>query len=499
MKRFYVTTPIYYPSGKLHLGHVYSTVAADVIARYKKQQGYETVFLTGMDEHGEKIEKKALEANISPIEFVNEKQEEIIKLWNILDVNYNIFSRTTDEFHVKQVQKYFSQLLENDDIYLSEYEGKYCVSCETFVTETNAKHDKCPDCGTELTLVKEECYKFRCSKYIDEIKRILENDVIEIKPESRKKEIINSFINNGVPDLALTRTNFTWGIPVLENPNHVMYVWFDALCNYITMLEKHEMMDFWPANIQIMGKEIIRFHVIYWPMFLLALNKPLPKKMFAHGWLLMNGEKMSKSKKNVIYPDFLVDRYGSDAVRYFLLREIPFGKDGIFTPENFVNRYNADLVNEFGNLINRTQKMITNSFPNKVMQYELTIEDENLFEKLNAIESKHDELINNLEYNKDLENTWFLVQECNKYIDLTEPWVLAKEDKKERLSTILFNLMYCIMKINDLIEPYMPNTNAILNESIVFEDEVIKITKQIPILFNRLDKKEIDLIEENMQ
>jgi methionyl-tRNA synthetase len=308
--KYYVTTPIYYPSGKLHLGHVYSTVSADIINRIRKQQGYESYFLTGMDEHGEKIQKKAEEQGLSPQDLVDNAEKDIKQLWQILDVEYDMFSRTTDEFHVKQVQDIFSKMLEKDDIYLGEYKGLYCVSCETYVTETQAKDCKCPDCGGELKEVTEETYKFRCSKYQDQVREMIEKDIINIEPKSRKNELLSSFFDKGIPDLAVTRTNFSWGIPVKENPKHVIYVWLDALTNYITT-PKEKGLDVWPANIQIMGKEITRFHAIYWPMFLLSLDLPMPDKLFAHGWLLMNGEKMSKSKKNVIYPEFLVENYST--------------------------------------------------------------------------------------------------------------------------------------------------------------------------------------------
>lgn len=503
MEKFYITTPIYYPSGKLHLGHVYSTVSADVLARIKKQQGYDVKFLTGTDEHGEKIEQKACEIGISPQEYVDRMASEIKELWKILDINYDIFARTTDMFHVKQVQKIFSKLLEQDDVYLGEYKGMYCVSCETFVTDSQIVDGHlCPDCKGELKEVVEETYKFRCSKYADKVKTMLENDEIKIEPQSRKNELINSFFNNGIPDLAITRTNFKWGVPVKENSNHVIYVWLDALTNYITNLEENSAIDFWPANVQIMGKEIIRFHAIYWPMILLALGYEMPKKLFAHGWLLMNGEKMSKSKKNVIYPEYLVENYSSDAVRYFLLREIPFGKDGIFTPSAFVQRFNSDLVNEFSNLFNRSISMANKYFGGKVVNYNIRNQyiDE-LNKQYKELEIKRLELIENLEFSKDLETIWEFIHQTNKFIDLTTPWTLAKdESQSELLSTTLFTLLDNICKIGNIITPYMPNAGEYITTTIMYSGDIIEVPKKVDILFSRLDEElEINKINESMQ
>lgn len=497
--KYYVTTPIYYPSGKLHLGHVYSTVSADVINRIKKQQGYESYFLTGMDEHGEKIQKKAEEQGLTPQQLVDNAEKDIKKLWEILDVEYDMFSRTTDEFHVKQVQDIFSRLLEQDDIYLGEYKGLYCVSCETYVTETQAKKNKCPDCNGELKEVTEETYKFRCSKYQDQVKEMIEKDIINIEPKSRKNELLNSFFDKGIPDLAVTRTNFSWGIPVKENPKHVIYVWLDALTNYITT-PKEKGLDVWPANVQIMGKEITRFHAIYWPMFLLALNLPMPDKLFAHGWLLMNGEKMSKSKKNVIYPEFLVENYSSDAVRYFLLREIPFGSDGVFTPSSFVNRYNGDLVNEFSNLFNRSVSMANKYFGGEVTDSKVeNVHVKELLETKERVVVSRETEINNFSFSKDLELIWSYVKATNKFIDLTEPWILAKEEDKSELSTVIYNLLLNIRNIAEMVSPYMPNAGKYIMDSIIVEGDTIKVPQKVDIIFNRLDEEvEIKRINESM-
>ncbi len=500
---YYITTPIYYPSGKLHLGHVYSTVSADVLKRIKQQEGYNVKFLTGTDEHGEKIQRKAQELNIAPQQYVDEMAEQIKSLWKLLDIEYDIFSRTTNLFHVKQVQTIFSQLLAQDDIYLGTYEGEYCVSCETYVTDSQAKEHKCPDCGKELENITEEVYKFRCSKYQDQVKEMIINNEIKIEPESRKNELLNSFFANGIPDLAVTRTNFTWGIPVKENPKHVIYVWLDALTNYITMLEEHNELDkYWPAQTQLMGKEIIRFHAIYWPMILLALKLPLPKKLFAHGWLLMNGEKMSKSKKNVIYPEFLVENYSSDAVRYFLLREIPFGQDGIFTPSAFIKRYNADLVNEFSNLFNRSISMANKYFNGEVEAFHIEnkyIEDlEAAYQKLIV---SRETTTDNLFFSKDLELIWNFIHLTNKFIDDTTPWILAKDkNQKDLLSTVLYVLLKNVARIGYLLIPYMPNAGNYIVDSIKIEDNIISVPKTVDIIFSRLDEEqEINKIMENMQ
>ena len=496
----YITTPIYYPSGKLHLGHVYSTVSADVLKRLYLQNGDEVIFLTGTDEHGEKIEKKAQEENKTPQVYVDEKVKEIKELWKILDVEYDLFARTTDMFHVKQVQEIFTKLLNQGDIYLGKYEGDYCISCESFVTDSQKVNGCCPDCKGELKTIVEESYMFKCSKYSDIIKEKIEKDEIIIEPKSRKNEILNSFFDKTIPDLSISRTTFSWGIPIRENEKHVIYVWLDALTNYITNLKENNLEDYWPATIQLMGKEIVRFHAIYWPMILLALDLPLPKKLFAHGWLLMNGEKMSKSKKNVIYPEFLVENYSSDAVRYFLLREISFGQDGIFTPEAFVKRFNSDLVNEFSNLVNRTVAMVNKYFDGKVKNTGIIIEEaENLKKQYEKLNVSRETYIKNIEFSKDLEAIWEYIHYVNKYIDLTTPWILAKEEQEqEKLENVLYHLVDNILIIGNMIEPYMPNSGCKIKENIIKKDNEIIVPEKMEILFSRLDDNEKNIIEENM-
>ena len=493
MKNFYITTPIYYPSGRLHLGHVYSTVSADVLKRIKQQQGYEVLFLTGTDEHGEKIETKAFESGKTPQEYVDEMSEEIKKMWKIMDVDYDIFSRTTDEFHVKQVQSIFTKLLNQGDVYLGDYEGLYCVSCETYVTKSQILiEEKCPDCNGNLKLVTEEVYKFKCSKYSNTIMGMIQNDKIVIEPESRKNELLNSFFVNGIPDLAISRTNFTWGIPIKENDNHVIYVWLDALTNYITMLEKYDKENFWPSGVQLMGKEIIRFHAIYWPMILLALGKEMPTKMFAHGWLLVDGDKMSKSKKNVIYPEFLVENYGSDAVRYFLLKEIPFGKDGVFTPATFIGRYNSELVNEFSNLVNRSVVMANkyfNGYVEKGIAENEYVDD--LQKSLKKVQVLRETYIEKLEFSKDLDNIWDYIHLTNKFIDLTTPWILAKDTMlMKELEVVMFTLLNSIIEIGKMIEPYMPNTGKIIRKAITKNEKGINVPVKMEIIFSRLNEEE---------
>lgn len=502
-KKFYITTPIYYPSGDLHLGHVYSTVSADTLKRIKQQQGYDVLFLTGTDEHGEKIQEKAESLNIEPQVYVDQMADKIQDLWHLMDVQYDIFSRTTNMFHVKQVQKYFKQLQDNGDIYLGNYEGLYCVSCETYVTNSQAVDGKCcPDCGKELKTVTEETYMFKCSKYADRVKEMLENDEILIEPASRKNELINSFFANGIPDLAISRTNFKWGIPVPGGDNHVIYVWLDALTNYITMLEERSDMDYWPADVQLLGKEIIRFHAIYWPMILLALGLPMPKKLFAHGWLLMDGEKMSKSKKNVIYPQFLVENYGLDAVRYFLLREIPFGNDGVFTPKAFVQRFNADLANELGNLVSRSISMANKYFGGQVT--DKGVNDQNISDLNEAYDKlvvSRETFIDNLEFSKDLEAIWNFIHLTNKFIDLTTPWVLAKEEsEQDHLNTVLYTLLLNVKRIGHLVYPYMPQSGSYIDENMVLDNNAISVPADPKILFSRLDEEvEVERIYDNMK
>ncbi len=503
-KNFYVTTPIYYPSAKLHLGHAYTTIAADVVKKYKEQEGYNVFYLTGTDEHGEKIEKKAKENNQTPKEYVDGIVKDIKILWDKLQIENDKFIRTTDENHQKQVQYIFDRLLKQDDIYKDVYEGKYCTSCESFFTETQLVNGNCPDCGGSVKVVKEESYFFKCSKYVDRLMEHFEANPEFILPVKRKNELINSFIKPGLQDLAVSRTSFDWGIKVPGDENHVIYVWIDALSNYITALDYMDADEafekFWPAGVQLLGKEIIRFHAIYWPMILMALDLPLPKRLFAHGWLLMDSDKMSKSKGNVIYPEFLIDNYGVDTIRYYLMREVPFGEDGQFTPETYVNRINNDLANDLGNLVNRTISMTNKYFGGTVEDKAMTFEQKEWLDNIFTVEfAKYQENMDKLFFSKALENLWVIISSTNKFVDLTAPWVLAKDEtQKDLLEAVMYELLHTIKKIGILISPFMKNAASKIKEQIQLDynyqftnlkirEKQITVVEKTEIIFPRLE------------
>lgn len=478
-KSFYLTTPIYYPSGRLHIGHAYTTVAGDAMCRYKRLRGYDVMFLTGTDEHGQKIEEKAKAKGIAPIAYVDDMVAQIKQLWDKLDISYDDFIRTTQERHTKVVQKIFKRLLDQGDIYLGEYEGWYSIPDETYYTESqivDIEKDasgkviggKSPDSGHPVEKVKEECYFFKMSKYADRLLKYYEEHPDFIQPETRKNEMINNFIKPGLEDLAVSRTSFTWGIKVPGNPKHVVYVWLDALTNYITALgygseneEKFE--QFWPADVHLVGKEIVRFHTIYWPIMLMALDLPLPKKVFGHGWLLMKDGKMSKSKGNVVDPETLIDRYGLDALRYYLLREVPFGADGLFTPEAFIERINFDLANDLGNLLNRTVAMIQQYREGHVPAYAGTVTayDQGLEAALSETRTTVEQQMENLQFSVALSAIWKLVGQANKYIDDTQPWVLAKDPQQAAaLESVLAHLADTLRSVAIMIQPFFTSTPA---------------------------------------
>ena len=510
-KKFYITTPIYYPSGNPHIGHCYTTVACDSIARYKRMQGYDVMFLTGTDEHGLKIEQKAAEKGVTPQEYVDEIVAIFKNLWEYMNISYDRYIRTTDDYHEKVVQKIFKKLYDQGDIYKSEYEGLYCTPCESFWTESQLVDGKCPDCGREVKPAKEEAYFLKLSKYQKQLEDYIESNDKFIFPEARKKEMLNNFIKPGLQDLCVSRTSFKWGIPVTFDDKHVIYVWIDALSNYITAIgydpdgSSEQYKKYWPADVHIIGKDIVRFHTIYWPIMLMALGEPLPKQVFGHPWLLFGEDKMSKSKGNIIYADDLVELFGVDAVRYYLLSEMPYAADGSITYDTMIERFNSDLANTIGNLVNRTIAMTNKYFDGVIQEPSVPGEfDDDLKQTCLDAVSKVEDYLAEYRIADSLETILGIAKRANKYIDETAPWALAKDEaQKARLGTVLYNLIEAIRFLAVMIKPFMPDTSdkifAQTNANGNSYDELAtfgvlkagtKVGEATP-LFARVDKEEM--------
>lgn len=505
-QKYYISTAIAYTSAKPHIGNTYEIVLGDAIARYKRLKGFDVYFQTGTDEHGEKIELKAKEAGITPKEYVDNIASQIKDIWDIMNTSYDRFVRTTDPKHEREVQKIFKKMYDKGDIYLGKYEGLYCTPCESFFTESQLVDGKCPDCGREVHKASEEAYFFKLSKYQDRLVEYYNTHPDFIKPDSRKNEMINNFIKPGLQDLCVSRTSFTWGIPVDFDPKHVIYVWLDALTNYITNIgydvdnPSDEFKKYWPADLHLIGKDIVRFHSIYWPCFLMSLDIPLPKQIFGHPWLLFGNDKMSKSKGNILYADDLVKEYGVDAVRYYVLHEIPYANDGNLTNELLVERINSDLANVLGNLVNRTVAMGNKYFEGKVINPSVSDDVDNvLISMINELDKRVEVKMDTLEVGAALDEIFDLLRRSNKYIDETMPWVLAKDpNNSDRLQTVLYNLLESIRVSANLIRPFLPETADKILEQIGNTDDSLKFkpsnTYNLGVatpLFKRIDTKNV--------
>ena len=506
-EKFYISTAIAYTSGKPHIGNTYEIVLADAIARFKRLKGYDVYFQTGTDEHGEKIELKAKEAGVTPQEFVDEKAAEIKRIWDIMNTSYDKFVRTTDKNHERVVQDIFKKMYEKGDIYKGEYKGLYCTPCESFWTESQLVDGKCPDCGREVQEKREEAYFFRLSKYQDRLEKYIEEHPDFIKPEARKNEMLNNFIKPGLQDLCVSRSSFSWGIPVGIDPKHVVYVWLDALTNYITNIgyevdhPTEEFQKLWPADLHLIGKDIIRFHTIYWPCFLMSLDLPLPKQVFGHPWLIMADGKMSKSKGNVIYADDLVHEFGVDAVRYYFLHEIPYASDGIFSRELLIDRINGDLVNILGNLVNRTVSMAHKYFDGTITNAKVKEDvDTDFIQAISSLDEKVTAKMDDLHIGEALDEIFDVLRKSNKYIDDTTPWILAKDEtKKGRLETVLYNLLESIRICAIFLSPFLPDTSEKIFDQLNTQNRTYETkdfgTLESPItlntpqhLFSRIDE-----------